>query len=374
MRLPGDCVARPKRLLPTSNHEAEPVTFLWLCALGSVPIVLSSMLVGDLGFVTGRRLALFVSLPVVVMAGLAFAWMLDRAPVLVVPVVVVLLLGLNGEVDQMLDQTDRQWDDETFAFVPYPQVSWQPMVVALRNEVKQGPVRLFVGDTDGFYTWANTGAQPLTQWLPGYAKIGYDLTTFTGSSYVERAVAAAAAADRGRAGVCAMGESESVDRYLLQRRGDLIGTRDIRPSQVFRLEPGERLAKNLRRDVAEGMQYLDLSAAEGLVVRANIPLTLSWADPSLRIVEVLFLDRDTRNDPTWTLETGGATIAPSDVIRHRDAFTVRFELPDGAPSDIVLRASSDVLYLRTVGFEPLPLPELVTDELALFGHAELCPS
>jgi hypothetical protein len=155
-----------------------------------------------------------------------------------------------------------------------------------------------------------------------------------------------AAFRQGVPGLCRLARSQGADALVLRRDGGLLGVHDARPSARWRVDPEQRTASTIDRQVGDGLTYRDLNATEALGLSSGATLGLGWSSPSARLVEVDLLSGQ-----------GGSVelrLPDGRVLRPQGSGDAERFVVDGIPPGTRLRSVGSTLVSRVAGYERVP--------------------
>ena len=332
--------------------RAEAFFLGWIVIF--IPFLVLGVAVGDVGFITPRRIGLLVALPIVVFAAAAAAAVETRFGLLVLPILVLAIAVPSfAEVVHTRHRIDKLWSDDALGYESFHHALWDPVTADLRREVDEnGTVRLLAPDNDASYIWSETGAQPFSLWLQGVIKLGFDPRKATGIGMLERVRATQAAFASGRRGLCALAHREHLDTAVLRGADGLIAYHDLRPAARWRVSPMERSDASISRKVGPGLRYEDKNVSEQLWLSPNAEVPLGFSGDRIRIVDIEAFAGGTESPPGLLLRyPDGSTVVP-EVRLSGLTTTYRFRTPDGVPADTRIVASTRVRLTRALGYEP----------------------
>ncbi len=348
----------------------------WLAV--SIPLALAASALGDAGFITDRRVWLFAAIPMLICATVATAWIVRKAPLVPALLVIAALVAVPSfrEAQRTLDTVDLRWGNVARPDL-YADADWNPVFDELRSQViEHGHRELVAPDGDADFVWTETGAQPVSLWLPGSIKLGFDPRAETGLSYLERVRRSEAAFHEGLPGLCRLARDHDAT-IVLRHDGSLLGTRDIRPSAKYRVGPRHRTASSLTRQVAPNTVYDDRNSSEALILYAGATLPLGFSGSRIRLVDVLLEPRypDVFATPRLALRLpDGREIQPSYIRLGRNSIRLRYATPEGLPAGADLDALDRVSIVRVIGYEPVPGFHGTRSGPVVVDRAKLCPA
>jgi hypothetical protein len=373
----GLAVLAAKRPLP---GRLAPF-LVWIAVF--VPLVLVDRILDGSDLVSERRIWLLVSIPLTVVAAAALTLLVTRLrPKIAVAVLVAVVIvpSVPGTVASMRLVRDA-WDPGRAGGRIYDTAIWEPIFNDLTGRVRTDGHHIAITyDAYEAWVWSFSGAQVPSLWLPGPFKLGFDPEKMTGTSYLDRLRAQEAAFAGGRPSICEFSAAFAGGSLLLDVEDGLVGLRDATPASVYRVDPRERSAATISRDLGGGLTYVD---AGGLDVLRMAPGS-RWAPPFgspevLRLaVEIIvpagppggataqtagpLIELETRSGGTPL----GAGLAPG---------WARFVVPvSGIDGAVAIRALTDVDLVRVTAFEPLPGVSLPADDGTVRLTPEtLCP-
>ena len=211
-------------------------------------------------------------------------------------------------------QRTRETVSLRWGVTPRPELfadaDWEPVLAALRDGiVDRGHVTVVAPDGDADYIWTESGAQPVSLWLPGSIKLGFDPKAETGLSYLERVRRSEAAFHEGLA-ACADSPAPTTPRSCSATTARSLGTFDVRPSARYRKDPKDRTAASLQREVAPSIIYDDRNLSEVLVVFPGATLPLGFHSDAVKLVDVVLepMYPDVFMSPNLTLTFPDGTV------------------------------------------------------------------
>jgi hypothetical protein len=163
---------------------------------------------------------------------------------------------------------------------------------------------------------------------------------------------------------------------VLRHDGSLLGTRDVRPSAKYRVNPKDRVASSLNRTVAPDTIYEDRNSSEALVLTPGAVLPVGFSGPRLRQLDVLLepMYPDVFASPRLTLALpDGTTIQPTYKRLARNSIRLRYRLPNGLPAGSTLNAADQVSIVRMIGYEAVPGFHGTGSGPVVVDQAAVCP-
>ncbi len=355
------------------RRSGEGFAAVWLLAM--LPFALLGIVLGDIGIMTPRRVVVLLALPIVICAAVAATALLRRSRVwLVLPLVILaVVIPSASEAAQTRDLVSERWVPRT-GHDPFAHTTWEAALETLQSAMlDRGSVQVIAADNDALFIWKHSGAQPFSFLAAGGVKLGFDPGLTTDYGYLRRVHLLDRAQAAGLPGLCRLAHRTGSDFIVARRDGDLLGTRDIRPSARYRVDPRDRDRETINRRVGPGVRYFDRSSTEQLQVLSGGHLDLDWSGPEVRRIDV-FEDR-ARPVPPMTLELGdGTRVEPEIVPAGKSLVALRFATPDGVPRGSTLRVNPQrrVVISRIIGYERVPgLPGSGTGPVVL-DPARVC--
>ena len=348
----------------------------WLAV--SVPLALAASALGDAGLITDRRVWLFAAIPMLICATVGAAAIVRKAPLVPSLLVIVALVAVPSfrEAQRTLDTVDLRWGVLERPDL-YADADWNPVFDELRGQViDHGGRELVAPDGDADFVWTETGAQPVSLWLPGSIKLGFDPKAETGLSYLERVRMSEAAFHEGLDGLCRLAHRHDA-ALVLRHDGSLLGTRDVRPSAKYRVDPKHRVASSLNRAVAPDTVYEDRNSSEALVLTPGAVLPVGFSGPRIKLLDVLLepMYPDVFANPRLTLRfPDGTAIQPVQKRLARNSIRLRYRLPNGLPAGSALDAQDQVSIVRMIGYEQVPGFHGAGSGPVVVNQAAVCPA
>jgi len=338
------------------RHPRSGAGFVALWLLAMLPLAFVGVVLGDVGVMTPRRVVVLIAIPIVICATVATtAALRHRWGWVALPLVVAAVMVPSAlEAAQTRDLVSERWVPRTGSD-PFARRTWRPALTTLRSAMRdRGSVQVIAPDNDALFIWKHSGAQPFSFLASGGVKLGFDPGTTTDYSYLRRVQLQGRASTEGLPGLCRLARRTDADFIVLRRRGDLLGTYDVRPSAQYRVDPRDRSTGTINRLIRPGLRYFDRSSTEQLQVLSGGKLDLGWSSPDVRSVDVF--QNLSRPVPPLTLELAdGATIEPEISPAGKDLVVLRFATPDGVPPGSTLRVNSKrrVVISQIIGYEPV---------------------
>jgi hypothetical protein len=348
----------------------------WLAV--SIPLALAASALGDAGLITDRRVWLFAAIPMLICATVGATWIVRKSWLVPALVVIVALVAVPSfrEAQRTLDTVNLRWGVLHRPDL-YADADWNPVFDELRDQViSHGQRELIAPDGDADFVWTETGAQPFSLWLPGSIKLGFDPKAETGLSYLQRVRTSEAAFHEGLDGLCKLAHRRDA-ALVLRHDGSLLGTRDVRPSAKYRVNPKDRVASSLNRTVAPDTTYEDRNSSEALVLTPGAVLPVGFSGPRLHQLDVLLepMYPDVFASPRLTLHLpDGTTIQPTYKRLARNSIRLRYQLPNGLPAGSTLDAADQVSIVRMIGYETVPGFHGTGSGPVVVDQAAVCPS
>ncbi|MGZ6980149.1 MAG: hypothetical protein ACXVJW_18710 [Acidimicrobiia bacterium] len=347
----------------------------WLAV--SVPLALGASALGDAGLITDRRVWLFAAIPMVICATVAAAALVRKAPLVPALLVIVAVISWPSvqEARMTRDTVILRWSPAATPDL-FADATWDPVLSHLSAEVrKRGNVVVIAPDEDADFVWAGSGAQPLSLWLPGSIKLGFDPKAETGMGYLTRLHTSEAAFTRGLGAVCALARRNDGE-IILRHDGALLGTHDVRPSAKYRVGPKDRTKRTLVRVVAPKTTYEDRNLSEVLVLDPGATLKVGFAGAPITMVDVILepLYPDSFSPHVTMRFPDGTEIRPEVVQLARNSIRLRFQTPNGVPPGARLVAADRNSVIRIIGYERVRGFDRSGTGPVIVDQAAVCPS
>jgi hypothetical protein len=348
----------------------------WLAV--SVPLALGASALGDAGFITDRRVWLFAAIPMLICATVAATAIMRKAPLVPAIIVIGALVVVPSfrEAQRTRDTVALRWGT-----IPSPELNadgaWEPVLSELRDSiVERGNVQVVAPDGDADFIWTESGAQPLSLWLPGSIKLGFDPKAETGLSYLERVHRSEAAFHEGLDSLCRLARADDAE-IILRHDGSRLGTFDVRPSAQYRKGPKHRTAASLQREVAPYTIYDDRNESEVLTVFPGASLPLGFQGDAVQMVDVLLEPRypDVFASPNLSLAFPDGTVIPPELAQlGRNSYRLRYLTPNGLPEGATINALDRTSISRIIGYEDVPGFHGEGSGPVIVNQAEVCPT
>jgi hypothetical protein len=228
--------------------------------------------------------------------------------------------------------------------------------------------------------WSFSGAQVPSLWLPGPFKLGFDPEKLTGMSYLDRLRAQESAFEGGLPAICSFSTAFDGGSIVLDVEQGMLGLRDATPASPYRVDPTDRSADTITRDLGGGLSYVDLSGLDVIRMTPGSTWALPFRDPAARLlaveIEVPAPDPGVAavktTAPLIEIETGTAKIPFGAGLEPGWA---RVVVPVvGMDDAVTIRALDAVDLVRVTAFEPVPGITLPVDHGPVrFAPETFCP-
>lgn len=341
---------------------------VWIVAF--LPLVLVDRLVGGSDILSERRVWLLVSIPLTVIAAAAVTMIAARlraGAFVALLVVVVILPSVPGTVASVRLVADA-WDPGRAGGRVFDAKAWDPIFSDLTRRVRaDGHHVAITYDAYEAWVWSFSGAQVPSLWLPGPFKLGFDPARLTGVSYLDRLRAEEAAFVGGLPAICDFSAAYHADSILLDVEAGMVGLRDVTPASAYRVDPRERSAQTIERDLGGGLTYIDRSGLDVLHMTTGSRWQPPFRDAEARLLAVEIAvpgpppgtpARKT-TAPLIEIDTGTGRIPFGAGLEPGWA---RVVVPvSGVGDQVAIRALGDVDLVRVTAFEPLPGVTLPVD-------------
>jgi hypothetical protein len=345
-----------------------PLFLVWIAAF--LPLLLVDRLLDGSDLVSERRVWLLVSIPLMVIAAATLSMIAARLRATMfaaLVVIAVILPSVPGTIASVRLVADA-WDPGRAGERVFDAKAWDPIFSDLTRRVRaDGHHVAITYDAYEAWVWSFSGAQVPSLWLPGPFKLGFDPERLTGTSYLDRLRAQEAAFAGGLPAICDFSRRFDGGSILLDVEAGLAGLRDVTPASMYRVDPRERSAETIERDLGGGLTYLDRGGTDVLRMAAGSRWQPPFRDPEARLLAVEIVvpgpppgapARKT-TAPLIEIDTGsdrvpfGAGLAPG---------WARVVVPvSGVGDQAAIRALGDVDLVRVTAFEPLPGVALPVD-------------
>ncbi len=357
------------------------IFLVWIVAL--LPLVLFDRLVGGSDLASERRVWLLVSIPLTVMAGATLALIAGRLrPVVMVGLVavVVVLPSLPGTVASVR-LVREAWEPGHAGGRVFDAAAWDPIFSDLTRRVRSDGHHVAITyDAYEAWVWSFSGAQVPSLWLPGPFKLGFDPEALTGTGYLDRLRAQETAFAGGLPAICAFSTAFGGGSIVLDVEQGMVGLRDATPASPYRVDPADRSADTISRDLGGGLTYVDLGGLDVIRMTAGSAWQPPFRDPAARLLAVEIevpgpppgVAAKRTKAPLIEIDTGTARVPFGSGLEPGWA---RVVVPvGGVDGATTIRALGDVDLVRATAFEPLPAVTLPIDHGPLrFAPDALCP-
>lgn len=349
---------------------------LWIAGwlIVSFPLAVVATVGGDLGVVTSRRSWLILSPALIVLAADTMAWLTDHlsrqvsAALVALVVVLAVVPAAVGTIPYVRDV----WNIGEYQGRVLDVGEWTHVWEYLRSRISEGDApELLASDALSGAAWSWSGTHVASMTLPGYVKVGFDLQSETGWSYLDRVEDVDRAFQRGLHGLCDLATQRDIPYVLLEEWNGLLATRDVNPASKYRVDPESRSFETVSREVGEGIRYRDSNAFDSLSLSTGATFELpDWAKEVEAIdIELLANNAD---QPVLSSRQNGS---PEWLLTVETAGFNRLSLPlNPSGGQITLEALQPISLMRIVGYEDagnLATP-LVGIGLVLYDRGSLC--
>lgn len=353
----------------------------WLAV--SVPLALGASALGDAGLITDRRVWLFAAIPMLICATVAASAIVRKVPLIPALIVIVAVVSWPSvqEARMTRDTVNLRWASLQSPDL-YADAAWEPVLEQLRTDIRDhGNAVIIAPDGDADFIWTESGAQPYSLWLPGSIKLGFDPLAETGTSYLTRVKRSEAAFREGLDGLCRLARRNDA-QIVLRHDGSLLGTRDVRPSAKYRVEPQDRSKQTISRMISSSIAYEDRNLSEALLMlNPDAQIPLGFHGPEVHQVDV-FLEPvypDTFEPKIALRFPDGTEIQPEIARLNRNSIRLRYATPDGVPAGASI-VSQNLTYpnrssvTRIIGYEDVPGFDATGSGPVIVDQSELCPT
>ncbi len=361
-----------------------PIFLVWIVAF--LPLVIVDRLVDGSDLVSERRIWLLVSIPLIVVAAATLALIASRlrsVVAVVALVAVVVLASVPGTVASVRLVRDA-WEPGRAGGRVFDANAWDPIFSDLTRRVRaDGHHVAITYDAYAAWVWSFSGAQVASLWLPGPFKLGFDPERLTGVSYLDRLRAQEIAFEGGLPTICDFTRAFDGRSILLDIEDGLVGLHDVSPASPYRVDPRDRSAETIQRDLGGGITYFDRGGYDVLHMTPGSHWKPTFRAPDARLLAVEIVvpvprpgvPSATTTAPLIEIDTG-AGAAPVAFGEGLEPGWARVVVPvDGVGDDVTIRGLSDVDLLRVTAFEPLPGVTLPVDHGPVrFEPGTLCPT
>ena len=354
---------------------------IWIVAF--LPLVLVDRLVDGSDLVSERRVWLLVSIPLTVVAAATLTSIASRlrpAAIVGLMALVVVLPSLPGTVASVRLVSDA-WEPGHAGGRIFDAAAWAPIFADLTTRVRaEGHHVAITYDAYEPWVWSFSGAQVPSLWLPGPFKLGFDPEKLTGISYLDRLRAQETAFEGGLPALCSFSSAFDGGSIVLDVEQGMLGLRDVTPASAYRVDPADRDADTIIRDLGGGLTYVDLGGLDVIRMAAGSAWAPPFRDPAARLLAVEIevpvprpgVTATTTTAPLIEIDTGTVKIPFGAGLEPGWA---RVVVPvDGVGDDVTIRALDAVDLVRVTAFEPVPAIALPVDHGPVrFDPDTLCP-
>lgn len=338
---------------------------VWIVAF--VPLVLIDRMVDGSDMVSERRVWLLASIPLMVVAAATLTMIATRlrtAGVVALVVVGIILPSVPGTLFAVRLVRDA-WEPGRAGGRVFDAATWDPLFSDLTRRVRSDGHHVAITyDAYEAWVWSFSGAQVPSLWLPGPFKLGFDPTALTGISFLDRLRAQELAFATGRAGICDLAAKFDGGSIILDVEDGLVGLHDVSPASAYRVDPSERSAATIERDLGGGLAYVDLGGLDVVRMSPGSRWQPAFRDPDARLLAVEILvpspppgaPISLTTEPLIQIDSGsgpvdfGAGLAPG---------WARVVIPvNGVDDATVIRGLGDADLVRVTAFSQLPGVEL----------------
>jgi hypothetical protein len=337
------------------------IFLVWIVAF--LPLVALDRLIGGSDLVSERRVWLLVSIPLTVIGAAALTLIAGRLrlrAVVALVAVMVVLPSLPGTVASVALVRDA-WQPGRAGGRVFDAAAWDPIFADLTQRVRtDGHHVAITYDAYEAWVWSFSGAQVPSLWLPGPFKLGFDPERLTGSSYLVRLRAQEAAFEGGLPTICSFTRTFDGGSLVLDVEDGLVGLHDITPASPYRVDPRQRSAATIERDLGDGLTYVDEGGLDVIRMAPGSVWHPPFTDPDARLLAVEItvpvprpgVAAATTVAPLIQIDTGsGATEFGAGL----EPGWARVVVPvSGVDGTLAIRALGDVDLVRVTAFDPLP--------------------
>jgi hypothetical protein len=355
---------------------------VWIVAF--VPLVLIDRMVDGSDIVSERRVWLLASIPLTVVAAATLTMIATRlrtAGVVALVVLGIILPSVPGTLAAVRLVRDA-WEPGRAGGRVFDAAAWDPLFSDLTRRVRaDGHHVAITYDAYEPWVWSFSGAQVPSLWLPGPFKLGFDPARLTGISFLDRLRAQEVAFSSGRAGICDLTAKFDGGSIILDVEDGLVGLRDVSPASAYRVDPSERSAETIGRDLGGGLTYVDRGGLDVLRMSPGSRWRPAFRDPDARLlaVEILvpFPPPGVPIGPTTAplIQIDSAN-GPVEFGKGLEPGWARVVVPVDAVDDATaIRGLGDVDLVRVTAFSPLPGVELPARQGPVrLDPGALCPA
>ncbi|MBA3780021.1 MAG: hypothetical protein H0X16_12130 [Chloroflexi bacterium] len=343
-------------LLLWRRHRPGPdltIVAVWLAVL--LPFVVLDRLLGGTDFFSERRVWLMASIPLLLLAAVAATWLVRRLPgwigaTALAAVILLTALPATGATQAVVR---AQWPSGEAAGQVLPPSLWGPVWRELNRRVRrQGSYTVLTYDSNAAWTWSFSGAQIVSGWLPGYLKLGFDPEPLTGYSHRERLERLNGAFGTGLPGICELARKMSVDALLLERHDGLVGTYDLTPASLYRVDPADRADAPILQQIDPDTTYV--ANFDRLRLKNGATFGLDWRAPNVRQLVVEVRTNERFEQPILRVSGTGEVVQLGQGAQPGyQRFTI--QTPGGLGRPIEIRALRPFHLMRVTGYERLEL-------------------
>jgi hypothetical protein len=336
-------------LLVARRFRSPASTLILVWAASLLPLIALDRVIHGLDLISERRVWLVFSIPALAAAAVAAVGAARASPrPIVAAAAVAAALAILPGTGATLGQIRSVWPAGQLGLMSVDPTTWRPVMTALRARTKQDHgLVLGTYDAYGAWAWSFSGAQPISLWLPGWLKLGFDPASATGLSYEER-LNLERTAFAGQGAMCAVASRTDATVFLLDRRSGLVATYDRTPAMDFRVDPRDRNAASIRRTVEPGLKYRDNNTFDELDLARGGSYALPWSDPAIRMVTIEAV-------LPANIHRASLLVSVGDRVRKLRTLgdapvTYVVETPNGVVGGLVLTADADVRLFRVSGY------------------------
>jgi len=340
-----------------------------------LPIVVMTRIGGDLGVVTERRAWLVLSIPLIMLSGAMFESVAPRIrATMLAPVVAILLfVSSAGPTIATVKWIDSVWESTDPWGQDWESDAWDPIWTELNLIVRdEGQPTVVTYDAYALPIWSMSGARVHGSWLTGSVKLGFDLESLTGRSYVDRVADIRGAFLEGRPGLCRLADTAKASTFVLDVRNGSLGLWDSWVASAYRVDPGERSIESINRKVAEGVTYVDRNGFDALQFEVGaVYVTELQFDRSMRDLDIAFRLKSATADEVLEVRVG---FERTTIVGGRRGYNrVRINALAGQTGAVTIVARSPLSLLRVTAFESVPRLDVSVDGVVVLDRNQLCP-
>jgi hypothetical protein len=341
-------------LLMSSRQRGRSADFLLVWAVSLLAILPLDRMIEAFSFLSERRLWLVFSIPATAaaavggMALLRIFW--ARRSVAVAVVLAAIISSLPG-IQATLQTLHGVYVPGRAGQVSYDEALWQPVWADLNNlNREQHGIVVGTYDTNAIWSWSFSGAQVVSAFMPGYVKVGFDLDLLTGLGYEGR-LRLQKSAFMGRDAMCRLLPSAGVSAFLLERSGGFVATYDQTTAMDYRVDPRDRNAANIERQVRADVVYYDRSDHDYLLIRKDGRYRTNWIDRDIRRV-VIQARFGKVTAPTMRVIAGGRNVEFNGSESADDLYVL--DVPAGLANGVRVIALRPLRLYRVTAYEEIP--------------------